>query len=81
MSVRQFGNSCSPKTATGAGHHYPGKRESAIRRSAANVPGGEFRIRERQVAQGVLRPVARECETRLGLHCLHVHEAFETENL
>ena len=26
---------------------------------------GEFRIRERPVAQGVLRPVAGECETRL----------------
>ena len=28
-------------------------------------PIGEFRICERPVAQGVLRPVARECETRL----------------
>ena len=39
-----------------------------MRYSASWIPPptrGEFRIRERPVAQGVLRPVARDYETRL----------------
>ena len=35
--------------------------------SAVHQGRGEFRIRERPVAQGVLRPVAGECETRLSM--------------
>ena len=41
--------------------------------SYPKVIGGEFRIRERPVAQGVLRPVAREYETRLRFHTFSIN--------